>query len=264
MVNSPTCVLDDFQDCLKKSRMWTLLPFYDIKARYRRTLLGPFWLTLGTAISIFGMGLVWGSIFNVPLKEFFPYITAGMIIWIFIASILNEGCSVFISQNAIIHNIKLSFFVHIMTMISRNTIIFLHNLIVVFLVFIFFKHPLNFSFLLFFPGFFLLVLNSFWVSLLLGIFATRYRDVNSIVSSLTTLIMFATPIMWTVDRLPENRQLIASLNPFYHMLSLVREPILGKIPSLESYGIILSLLIVGFSLSLWAYKKFIHRIVFWM
>lgn len=263
-LNSFSEVLDDFYECFKKIHIWTIIPLYDIKARYRRTVIGPFWLTLGTGMTISGMGIVWGSIFGVSLREFLPYVAAGMVIWAFISAVLNESCYVFISQRSIIHNIKISFFIHIMNLISRNIIIMFHNMFVIIAIFIFFGQPINFEILWFFPGFLLLIINSFWISILIGIVTTRYRDIAAIIANISTLIMFATPIMWQADRLHGNRKIIATFNPFAHMINIVRDPLLGKSPPLESYLVILVISVVGMLLSLWMYKKFVRRIVFWM
>lgn len=257
-------LLDDFYDCFKNSHIWLILSFYDIKTRYRRTVIGPFWLTLGTAITILGMGLVWSSIFGMDMSEFLPYIAVGMIIWTFIAATLNEGCSVFTSQTSIIHNVKTSYFIHIMTMVSRNIIILLHNILVIVAVFIICRKSINFEILWVFPGLILLILNSFWVGIVLGIFATRYRDIASIVGNLVTLIMLVTPIMWKPEMLQGNRKLIALVNPFAHIINIIRDPLLGKAPSVMSYIFVIGILVVGMSLSLWLYKKCIHRIIFWM
>lgn len=263
-MNSFNELLYDFYECFKKIHIWTIIPLYDIKARYRRTVIGPFWLTLGTGMTISGMGIVWGSIFGVSLREFLPYVAAGMVIWAYIAAILNESSYVFISQRSIIHNIKISYFIHVMHLISRNIIIMFHNVFVIIAVFIFCGQPITWEILWFFPGFILLILNSFWISLLIGIITTRYRDIASIIANISTLIMFSTPIMWQADRLQGSRKIIATLNPFAHMISIVRDPLLGKAPSLESYLVILGILGVGMFVSLWMYKKFSHRIVFWM
>lgn len=262
---SPTNnILHDFYDCFKNSHIWCILSFYDIKTRYRRTVIGPFWLTLGTAITVFGMGLVWGSIFGMNIREFLPYIAAGMIIWTFISAVLNEGCSVFTSQAGIIHNVKTSYFIHIMTMLSRNLIIMAHNMLVLVAVFIICGKSINFEILWFFPALILLILNSFWVGIVLGICATRYRDISCIVGNIVALIMLVTPIMWKPEMLKGSRRLIASVNPFAHVIDIVRDPLLGNAPSATSYCVVLGILTVGMVFALWLYKKYIHRIVFWM
>src|SRR3990167_1130772 len=101
----------ELQECLQKRDVWLVLSIYDIKARYKRTVIGPFWLTLGTAITILGMGLVWSSIFHMNINEFLPYIASGMVVWTFVSAILNEGCGAFSSQAGIVHNVKLSLFI---------------------------------------------------------------------------------------------------------------------------------------------------------
>ncbi len=257
-------ILNDLRECFKNNHVWLLLAFYDIKTRYRRTVIGPFWLTLGTAITILGMGLVWGSIFGTSLKEFLPYVATGMVIWIFIASVLNEGCSVFISQSMIIRNVRVSYFTHVMTMISRNLIIMIHNAIVIIAIFILCNKNIHFEILWVFPGIILLILNGFWVSIFLGILSTRYRDITPIVTNLLTLIMMATPIMWKADMIQGSRRAIVNFNPFAHMISIVRAPLLGESPSFESYLVVIGILLVGLPISLSLYKKYINRIVFWM
>lgn len=263
-MNYTSALINEFYDCFKNSHIWLILSFTEIKSRYRRTVIGPFWLTLGTATTILGMGFVWSSLFGMNVQDFLPYFATGMVIWIYIASILNEGCSVFTSQAALIHNVKMSYFIHVMTMISRNVIILFHNMLVVIIVFIICGQKINLNILWFIPGILLLILNSFWISILIGVFATRFRDVASMIANLTTLIMFVTPVMWKAEMLQEKRRFIATLNPFTHMIGIVRDPLLSQSPSLESYCIVTGVLFLGFTLSLWLYKKYVHRVVFWM
>lgn len=257
-------ILYEFKECFEKRDIWLALSFYDIKARYKRTVIGPFWLTLGTAITVLGMGFVWSSIFGLNVKEFLPYVAVGLVFWTYISSILNEGCTTFTSQAAIIHNIRTSYFLHVMTLVSRNFIILLHNFIVIIVVFIICGQAINFEILWFFPALAMLILNSFWICVVIGIFAARYRDLSSIIGSVTILIMLATPIMWKADMLQGKRQLISTLNPFAHMISILREPLLGNSPSLESFVIIGGMLILGFSFALFLYKNSSNNIVYWI
>jgi ABC-type polysaccharide/polyol phosphate export permease len=36
--------------------IWNMLAWQDIKQRYRRSVIGPFWLTISTAIMVFSLG----------------------------------------------------------------------------------------------------------------------------------------------------------------------------------------------------------------
>lgn len=257
-------VMDDLYDCFTYRHVWLTLSSYEIRARYRRTVLGPLWLSLGTAITVLGMGVVWAGIFHISVTEFLPYVAAGMVIWGLIACILNESCSIFIAQYGIIHNVKFSYFLHSMTMISRNLIVFMHNMLVVLATFLLCGQHISPVIVLFIPGVLLLILNSVWVSVLLGIFGTRYRDLPSIVGSVVTLCMLITPIMWKPEMLQGRSHYVVSLNPVAHLLEVMRAPLLGQVPSFHNYAVCICLFIVGTSFSLWIYKKYAHRIVFWM
>ncbi len=257
-------ILNDLYGCFSHRHIWFTLSSYEIRARYRRTVLGPLWLSLGTAVTILGMGVVWAAIFHMSIKEFLPYVAAGMIVWTFIASILNEGCTVFISQAHIMHNVNFSYFLHVTTLLSKNVMIFMHNMIVIVAVFLLCGQHVSPAILLFIPGVLLLILNSFWVTVLLGVFGTRYRDLPSMVGSVVTLCMLVTPIMWKPDMLQGRSHFIVSLNPFAHMISVVRAPLLGQVPSFLNYAVCIVLFFVGSLFSLWIYKKYAHRIVFWI
>src|SRR5947208_84479 len=79
-----------------------MLGWQDVRQRYRRSALGPFWLTISMGVMIGTIGLVFGQIFNSPMKEYLPFLTVGMILWTFISAVLLEGCSGFIAAEGII------------------------------------------------------------------------------------------------------------------------------------------------------------------
>lgn len=263
-MNSIKIVFGDIYKTLKIAYVWYTISIFEIKARYRRTVIGPFWLTLGTAATIFGMGLVWGSIFNVPLSLFLPYIAVGVVIWLFMSSVMLESCNVFTSQSTIVHNIKMPLLFYIFMLLSRNVIILLHNIVVIVLVFIICIYPISWTMFLFIPGFILIFLNLFWISVVIGFFSTRYRDITPIIGSMLTLLMMVTPIMWKQDMLHGIRVYIARLNPFFHLIDIVRAPLLGEIPSFISYICVITMAIVGLIFSLSLYAKYRHRIAFWL
>lgn len=236
----------------------------DIKSRYKRTVIGPFWVTLGTGIIVLVMGFIWGSLLKIPLKDFLPYIASGLIIWSFISSIIGESCTAFTSQTAIIHNTKVPLVLHIFTLISRNFIIMLHNFIVFIVVFFLCGSQFSFSFFLVIPGFVLLILNIFWISLFVSIVATRFRDMAAIISYIMVIAMISTPIMWKPEVLQGDRRFLALLNPLTHLINVVRDPLLNQVPSFLNYAVTISFFIFGSALSLFLYKKYMHRIIYWM
>ena len=74
---------------------WAMLAWSDISLRYRRTKLGPFWMTLNMALIILSVGAVWGFIFNMPMREYLPYFAIGMVIWNYCTATLTEAAGFF-------------------------------------------------------------------------------------------------------------------------------------------------------------------------
>ena len=129
----------DIENGLKAWRVWTTLGWLDIKQRYRRSVLGPLWITLSMSVMVYSLGLIYGSLFNMDLKKYFPFLSAGMIIWTFISSTILETVDAFVEAGSHIKQIKLPFSVYIIRIIYRNLIVFFHNLVVFFPIAIYFQ-----------------------------------------------------------------------------------------------------------------------------
>src|SRR5262249_20290162 len=113
---------DDIARSVRLTSAWWALARNDISARYRRTFLGPWWTVLGTGIALVGMAVVWSVIFHMTAAEFFPYLTSGYAVWMFIVSTLTEGCSAFTdgTAQAIQRSMNLPRFIHVLRLVTRN------------------------------------------------------------------------------------------------------------------------------------------------
>src|SRR5262249_35264543 len=152
---------------------------------YTRSIIGPFWLTLSMAILVGGLGFLYGKLFVVPLDNYLPYLAAGFVIWSFISTCLNDGCCTFFLSASAIKQLAAPLSIYAYRVVWRNLIVFLHNAVIYIVVAaIFGIWPGWTNLLLVFIALAVLCVNGLWVSLLLGVFSTRFRDIPSIVSSL--------------------------------------------------------------------------------
>lgn len=260
----------DILKALKKINLAALLGWHDVKQRYMRSSLGPFWLTLSMAIMIGAIGIVFSQLFQTPLKEFLPFLTVGIILWSFIQTSLSEGCSSFISADGIIKQLPIPLFTHILRSLWRNIIIYAHNIIIVPVVLLIVgtSHDWNAlleTILLTVPGFILVCLNLAWIMVILAIICTRYRDLIQIVASVLQVLFYISPIMWMPDRLPDHiGQYLLTLNPIYHLLEVARAPILGQYPSVLNWIFVLMMALIGWVFAIIFYGKFRHRIAYWL
>jgi len=243
--------------------VWVVMSWDDIRQRYRRSVLGPFWITLSMGVFILILSIIYSRLFHTPLEHYMPYLTVGYIVWGFISSTTSEACNVFYESAGIIKQIKLPYSIYVMRVIWRNFIVFLHTIVIFIPVAIYFKVMPTPMTLLALPGLLLILLNQVWVTIVLGIFSTRYRDMLPIIVTVIQLMMFATPIMWMVGS-AENLQLVADANPAYHLIEIVREPALGFAPRALSWVIVISMTVVGWGLASALMVSKARRIVYWL
>jgi lipopolysaccharide transport system permease protein len=243
-----------------------LLASQDIKQAYRRSSVGPFWLTIGMAVQIVTMGLVFGLIFKTELREYLPFLATSIILWGLISTTINEGCMAFINAEAIIKQLRIPHFQHVFRVVWRNVATAGHNVIILPLLFLFFMVAPNLSIAALLPALVVLILNLTWVVWLLGMMSARYRDMPPIINSVVTIAFYVTPIMWYPKLISNDSlaHLLLGLNPLYHWVQIVRLPILGQWPTLENWGLALLSAGIGWIVTLLAYKKYKNMIAYWV
>lgn len=263
--NTITFAVTDIIAAVERHNLVAMLGWQDVLQRYRRSALGPFWLTISMGVMIATIGIVFSQIFKAPLEEFLPFLALGIILWNFVLSLITDGCIGFIAAEGIIKQLPIPLFVHILRIVWRNVLILGHNLIIFPLVLLVVGKPVGWIGLLGVLGFLLLLVNLVWVALVLSVFCTRYRDMPQIVSSILQVFFYLTPIMWMPSMLPERASLfLLDLNPFYHLFEVVRAPLLGQAPSLMNWVVSLSLGLIGWVAALIFYGKYKQRIAYWL
>jgi ABC-type polysaccharide/polyol phosphate export permease len=253
----------DLVDGVRGYPVWSTLGWQDIRQRYRRSALGPFWITLTMLVTIVGMGPLYGTLLKLDLHDFVPYLSLGIITWGLISTLILEGCTSFSAADSIIRSVRLPLSLHILRSIYRNLIIFLHN-IVAYIPIMFYVGALpRMTWLLAIPGVLVIIIAAFPASLILGIFCTRFRDMQPIVGSIVQLAFFLTPIIWKPENLG-SRAFIAELNPLYMFMEMVRGPILGKVPDASVYFGGLGVTVMLYVIAIPLFIRFRSRVPFWI
>jgi lipopolysaccharide transport system permease protein len=244
--------------------MWFLLGWYDIKQRYRRSLIGPFWITISTGVMVGSIGLVFSTIFRTPPSEFLPYFAVGQILWLFVSTQISESCRTFIMYQAIIKQMSVPLSVHIMRRLWNNLILFFHNSLIIAAILIIMGRGFSWNFLLVIPAMLLSVILLFLISVTLGIICTRFRDITQVVGVFLQLIFFFTPILWMKKVLPADYSWITDLNPFFHMIELMRVPLLGEFPENILWVYMLAYISIAAAAALFFLGRYKHRVAYWL
>jgi ABC-2 type transport system permease protein len=251
--------------------LWGHLGWQDIRQRYRRSLLGPIWISITMAVTAIALGILYAGLFDNDLRLQLPYILVGFIVWNFISGCISEGAEVFTSNEGLITHLPAPLSIHLYRLIWRQTLFFLHNLVVYVVMLVVFPQDLHWTGLAAIPAFVLLAINGAWVALLLGIVTTRFRDLLPITQSVVQLAFFMTPIVWIYGDLLNSpnpaiaeRARLAEFNPFLHFLEIIRAPMLGQDQHLRYWIVVLVITVVGWALTLFVLRRYRSRVSYWV
>ena len=243
--------------------LWSFLAWQDIKIKYRRSKIGPFWITTSMAVFCVALGVVYSQLFKTEISELLPYLAIGMVVWSFVASCVGEMPNLFVDNASYIKDMRINPLTILLRVLTRNAIIFGHNLLIVLGIYLYFGIWPGWTGLLALPGFLLVILNLAVIGIPLSIVGARFRDLAQITQSILQVVFFITPIFWFPRLLAEGSWVIAA-NPVAYFIDLVRSPLLGHAPESVSWGVSLLTLLAASILAAWVYRNKSARIAFWV
>jgi lipopolysaccharide transport system permease protein len=254
----------DIIDGLRAFRVWTRLGWQEVKRRYRRTVFGPFWATLSIGAFIGGMVFIWAPLFKTDVTSYLPFLSAGMVSWTFATALISEGCGTYTAGTSVITQLNFPYTMLNFMVVWRNIIVFFHNVLIVVIVVIALKVRVSWQTLLLFPGIIIVAVNGAWMTILFGMVSARFRDVPPLVGNIIQILMFVTPVFWFSSQLGPEAQPIITYNFMYHLVEVMRAPMLGAAPSLLSYAFTIAGAVIGWVVTFDLYARFRRRIPYWL
>lgn len=243
--------------------IWRELVRRDIYNRTKGASLGKWWIVIGQAIAISGIGLVYARLFGMSLEDYLPYLATGLITWGYIISLINEGSDVFTFSKGYLTQARMPLSVCVYRYVTRNILLFGYKSVIIFAVMLIFQVPIGWSIFLALVGVVLIAVAGFFTGVILGLLSARYRDIGQLVSSMSIFLFFVTPVFWKADRIGDLRWVV-DYNPLYHFLTLVRAPLLGEPVTWWSFamtGGTIALLMVIASIT---YRFIGREVVYWL
>lgn len=255
--------IEDIRNGLQLWRLSWSLGWLDIRLRYRGSMLGPIWLTISTGVMVGALGFLYSALFKMELREYLPFLALSQVLWAFLAALVSDSCTCFTEAEGVIRSVRMPFFVFSIRALIRNVAVLAHNVVVILVVFAVFNQWPSWHAVFAVPGLLLWVVDALALTLLLGGFCARFRDIQPIINSVMQIAFFLTPVIWKPEQLGAAMYLLP-LNPFFDLLEIVRAPLLGQDPSAMTW-----LGAIGYSALLWlvSWAFFVRargRVAFWL
>ncbi|MCC6468879.1 MAG: ABC transporter permease [Alphaproteobacteria bacterium] len=243
--------------------IWHILAMQELRQRYRRSVLGPLWISVSLAVQVAVMGFLVGVLFKQEHTKYLPYATLGIILWNFISTSLMEGANCFVGASTYLLQCKRPLFAFVIHVLWRNLVYLAHTAVIFVIVALIFTVPLAPATLLVLPGLVLLIVNMAWMLLFIGVIAARFRDVHMMLSSSMTVLFWVTPIVFYPEMLGQFRW-ITDFNPLAHLLEIVRAPLLGQVPAAEPWLFTIGMAVIGWIATFQLFSRFRARIPYWL
>jgi lipopolysaccharide transport system permease protein len=166
----------DLRDGLAAKDLWGYLGWQDIRQRYRRTILGPWWLAISTGVLVIALGAVWSEIFGVDMRKFLPYFVIGYVLWMFFTGVINEACTAFTQFQGLILQQRIPFSAYLYRIGMRHVIVLAHNATVVALLILWVGPAWSPNNLFAIPGLIVFGAVALMAAIPVAILCTRFRD----------------------------------------------------------------------------------------
>lgn len=248
---------------LREWRLWAFLGLQDIRQRYRRSLLGPFWLTLGLGATVIGIGLLYSQILKSPANQYVPFIAISLLVWNMLSACVNESTTMLTGAQGVITSIQVPYTSFALRLIMRNLIVAAHSLIVVVIAFVWYRFPVSPTIIAAIPGLILFCLNMYWITLGLGLLCARYRDVAQMVIYTLGLVFFLTPVIWLPGTIRAGNPFIL-YNPLAQLLNLIRDPVYSHTIPFYSFFYCFWMMIIGGAITVAYFYKVRRRVAYWV
>ncbi len=259
-------LLRDMSGSLRKPEFWALSSWLDIVVRNRQSRLGIFWLMSPAIVYVFGMGGFFASMMNMPMAGFVAYVAIGYLVFRVISSAITESTGAFAGSAAFIldGHVRLTDFV--LRVIATAMFHFIVSLPVAAVALAIYPDPHWIGLLFGLFSMSVVILNAVWIGVVFALVGARFPDMRHLVGNVFMFAFLLTPIIWNADTMPPGslRGTLMRFNPFYHMVELVRAPILGQAidPSTPLYMTVMT--IGGWILAILTYRRYARYVPLWI
>ena len=245
--------------------IWTRLGLQDVRLKFRRSAIGAAWPFVNLAVMVLSIGFIYANLLGQPPQDFIPYLTIGMILWGYLTNSIVDGGNAFVHAEGYIKQISLPIYVYILRSFVSISLTTLITMCAFAIVAVIYWLPIGPGTLLAVPGLLMVMATSL---LLITIFAhlnARFRDVAHMATVGMQVLFYVTPVIFPATLLRHRRDLalVIDLNPLYHLLEVVRQPLLhASAAAWQSYAAVSGVIVLLAIAAAVVIAAFQRRIVF--
>jgi len=259
-------IFSQFANSIRKPEFWAYSSWLDIVTRYRRSRLGLFWLMAPVVIFMGVTGPIYARIFHRDLATYMVHLGMGYAVWRLMVMVLNDSVTVLRSNKSFILDGNTQLTDYTLKSIAKSLFYFVASMAGMLVVLFWSPAVAAVDILSLFVTIPLILLNLAWLGYCLSILGARLPDLAHLINTILMVAFLFTPIIWEGHRFPADSVggMVVRLNPAFHMLELVREPLFGRLPESSTLLYILVLMLLGWSLAIFLCRRYARYVPIWI
>ena len=224
----------------------------ELRGRYKGSALGFLWTFINPLLQLLVYTFVFSVVMPNNIDKFYLYLFVGLIPWLFFSGSLTGGAASIITQKDMVKKIYFPREVMPIAYVTSNFVNMLLCFLVIFAVLICSGVGINPITLLYLP----IIFSVEYVMCLGGAMLTSaltvyFRDLEYILGIITMAWMYMTPVVYSIEMVPERLRPLMNLNPMTPVIVAYRDILYGKqVPQISTLtsGFVLGVivLVVGY------------------
>ena len=208
----------------------------DLKSRYKGSILGFFWMFLNPLLQLCVYTIVFSSIMRMDIDKFYLFLFVALVPWLFFSTCLSSGTTIIFSQQDMVKKIYFPREVLPVSFTLSQLVNMLLSFIVIFVVIQVSGIGLNFNALLYLPlVMFIEFILALGITFIVSSATVYFRDLEHIMSIISMVWMYMTPIIYPIEYVPEQFLKIFYLNPMTSLTIAYRDILYyGRSPELDT------------------------------
>ena len=236
--NRPHPVIDEFVQLIHYRDLILLMTGNILKNRYKRSVLGIFWMLLNPLLQTIVLSIAFGTLFKSSLPNYAVYLLSGLLAWNFISQTTQYAMSTMAYGGGLLKRIYIPRATYIFAATGNGLINLLISICSIIFIAIFLSDPITLAWLFLPVSIIILTIFTLGFALILSTISVFFTDTIDIYQVLIQALFFLTPIMYPSSILPVELSQLLVFNPFIILIEIFRIPIYTN--QLPSFSLILN------------------------
>jgi ABC-type polysaccharide/polyol phosphate export permease len=256
--------MSDFRQGFANWSFAALLAWENLFSRVRFTSLGILWLVIQPLIWVLAMVVLIQPSIAQQAQIYPAYVASGVVLFTGLTSLLGGGAQTFTREKGRIQNVPLPLSLFVLKTLLLAVLEMLVAVPIVIGAMLYCDIEFDALTLHVLPGLMLLFTFGFGAILILGTAAARYPSIVLATQSLLRVLLFVTPVFWMPTATYDLRFIIAHYNPLFHLIRVVRDPLLGLSPGIFSYLVASATSSIVLIAGIFVFARYRGRIAIWL